>query len=102
LLQKPISWLQFPTWWHTTLSRNTRNFHSLGASRWWHKGPGFISRVILLYCRPFVEVPNGTGIMQECIAFQLIWISLERTADCEIYHKREQLNGPKHLMPPCL
>jgi hypothetical protein len=27
--------------------------------------------------RLFVEVPNCIGIMQECIAFQLIWISLE-------------------------
>jgi hypothetical protein len=42
--------------------------------------------------RLFVEVPNCMAIMQECIAFQLIWISLERTADCEICCKREQLN----------
>jgi hypothetical protein len=45
-----------------------------------------------LNSRPFVEVPNCIGTMQECIAFQLIWISLERTADCEICCKREQLN----------
>jgi hypothetical protein len=44
-----------------------------------------------LDCRLFVEVPNRIGIMQECITFQLIWISLERTADCEICGKREQL-----------
>ena len=38
--------------------------------------------------RLFVEVPNCLRITQERVAFQLIWISLERTADCEICCKR--------------
>ena len=56
---------------------------------------GPISRT---YCQLFVEVPDCMEIMQECMAFQLIWISFERTADCEICCKQEQLNWPKHLM----
>jgi len=43
-------------------------------------------------------VPDCMEIMQECMAFQLIWISFERTADCEICCKQEQLNWPKHFM----